>query len=81
VYGFSTAGGGGGRREAVKIGRSRVSLKSLIGIAHNGFPLGGAPSSSLDLMRGVGPRSARNHVAGYTIASSRKWGDTGARWS
>lgn len=40
MYDFSTAGGGGGRREAVKIGRSRVSLKSLIDMAHNGFPLG-----------------------------------------
>jgi hypothetical protein len=47
-----------GAARAPKIGRSRVSFKSVSGIAHSGLPVG-ARSSSVDLMCGAGARSAR----------------------
>src|ERR1700761_1182159 len=38
-------GGAGGRRDGRKIGRSRVTLKSLTGIAHSGLALSGRCSA------------------------------------
>src|SRR3984893_14371870 len=49
---WATTGGMGGRRDAEKIGRSRVASSALIGTPHNGLPPGGgcrAPASFASL--------------------------------
>ncbi len=43
----ATTGGAGGRREAVKIGRSRVSCSTASGTAHSGLPDRGGSASPL----------------------------------
>src|SRR5262249_35586004 len=39
--GIGAGGGAGGRRDAEKTGRSRVALRTVIGIPQSGFPPGG----------------------------------------
>ncbi len=46
---WATTGGMGGRRDAEKIGRSRVASSVLIGIPHSGLPPGGGCRAPMSL--------------------------------